>query len=62
MTTILTLAILMLIIYGGAIVWCVRTTKKTFGGHSAKVIKMNQEFREMLDYKLDMDYTKTKSL
>jgi hypothetical protein len=62
MTTILTLIISLVIIYGAAIIWCVRSSRKLYGKKpSAKVIKMNREFREMLDFKLDMDYQKTKS-
>jgi hypothetical protein len=27
---------------------------------SAKIVKMSEEMREMLDYKMDINYTKTK--
>jgi len=61
MTTILILAIFLFIIYGSAIVWCIRSSRRVFGKRSAKVIKMNAELKEMLDYKLDREYQKVKS-
>jgi hypothetical protein len=62
MATIITLGISLFIIYGAAIIWCVRSSRKLYGKKpSAKVIQMNREFREMLDFKLDMDYQKNKS-
>lgn len=53
MITIFTLAIVILIIYGSAIVWCIRSGRKVFGKPSAKVIKMYRERHEMLMLELD---------
>jgi hypothetical protein len=62
MTTILTLIISLVIIYGAAIIWCIRSSRKVYGKKpSAKVLQMNKEFRELLDYKLSADYEKVKS-
>jgi hypothetical protein len=62
MATIITLGISLFIIYGAAIIWCVRSSRKLYGKKpSAKIIEMNREFREMLDYKLSQEYVKTKS-
>jgi hypothetical protein len=62
MATILILGISLLIIYGAAIIWCIRSSRKVFGTKpSAKVLQMNKEFRELLDYKLSADYEKVKS-
>jgi hypothetical protein len=62
MITIITLGISLFIIYGAAIIWCVRSSRKIYGKKpSAKVLQMNKEFRELLDYKLSADYEKVKS-
>jgi hypothetical protein len=62
MITIITLGISLFIIYGAAIIWCVRSSRKIYGKRpSAKVLQMNKEFRELLDYKLSADYEKIKS-
>lgn len=61
MMTILILAILMLAIYGSAIVWCIRSSRKVFGKPSANVIQMSKELSDILDFKLDENYQKTKS-
>jgi hypothetical protein len=62
MATILILGISLLIIYGAAIIWCIRSSRKVYGKKpSAKVLQMNKEFRELLDYKLSADYEKVKS-
>jgi hypothetical protein len=62
MITIITLGISLFIIYGAAIIWCVRSSRKIYGKKpSAKVLQMNKEFRELLDYKLSADYEKIKS-
>jgi len=61
MITIIALIVLLFIIYGAAIIWCIRSSRKVFGQRpSAKVVQMNKEFRELLDYKLSQEYTKTK--
>jgi hypothetical protein len=63
MTTIFTLIISLVIIYGAAIIWCVRSSRKVYGKKpSAKVLQMNKEYRELLDYKLDCEFIKTKSI
>lgn len=62
MTTIFTLALLLNIIYGSAIVWCIKTNPVKEKKPSRKVIRQRRETIEMLDYKLSMDYTKLKAV
>jgi hypothetical protein len=59
---------ILIIILSTACVVCyltARSVKRTLSPvnkkPSAKILKMQREYRELIDYKLDMEYTKTKT-
>lgn len=62
------IAILILVLFLAAVACCLtaRSVKRTLNPvkrkPSAKILKMQREYQEMLDYKLSIDYAKTKSL
>lgn len=62
MATILTLIILINIIYGSAIVWCVMTSPVRVKKPSKKMLQQRRETLEILEYKLSLDYTKLKAV
>lgn len=62
MITVLIIAILMNLIYGSAIVWCIRSNPYRVKKQSKKMLKYRQETIEMIEYKLSRDYVKLKAV
>lgn len=62
MYTILTLAIIVILTYGSAIVWCIRTNPVRVKKPSKKMLRQRQETMEILEYKLSPDFIKLKAV
>lgn len=62
MATILTLIIIINLIYGSAIVWCIKTSPLRVKKPSKKMIQQRREYIEMIEYKLSRDYVKLKAV
>ena len=62
MTTILIIVILINLIYGTAIVWCIRTNPVKVKKPSKKMLRQRRETMEILEYKLSTEYVKLKAV
>lgn len=60
MLTIILIITCFIVIYGSAIVWCIKTDPRRLKKPTRKMLKQRQETIDILDYKLSTEYRKLK--